>query len=98
MAPEQLQRLPFDGRADVFAYGVAAYELLTNQKPFPGANPAEILAAQLDNNNPMPIREFNPDIPAALENIVLKCLARDPDRRYPFTSVLVRDLHAALYV
>ena len=44
MAPEQLQRKPIDPRVDIFAYGVAAYELLTNQKPFPGENPGEILA------------------------------------------------------
>ena len=39
MAPEQLQRKPIDPRADIFAYGVAAYELLTNHKPFPGETP-----------------------------------------------------------
>ena len=43
-------------------------------------------------------RELNPDIPAALEKAVLKCLERDPDKRYPYMSVLVRDLQAALYV
>ena len=54
MAPEQLQRQPIDARVDIFAYGVSAYELLTNQKPFPGDNPAEILARQLDPAGPMP--------------------------------------------
>jgi serine/threonine-protein kinase len=98
MAPEQLQRLPIDARADIFAYGVAAYELVTNHKPFPGDTPAEILAAQLEPNNPTPIREHNPDIPAPLEKIILKCLAREPERRYPFTSVLLRDLQSVLYV
>ena len=53
MAPEQLKREPIDGRADIFAYGVSAYELLTHQKPFPGENPAEILAA---SNGPLPAR------------------------------------------
>src|SRR5277367_4603014 len=48
MAPEQLKREGVDPRADIFAYGVAAYELLTNKKPFPGDTPAEILAAQMD--------------------------------------------------
>src|ERR1043166_2525854 len=46
MAPEQLQRHPIDARVDIFAYGVAAYELVTNQKPYPGDNPNEILASQ----------------------------------------------------
>ena len=98
MAPEQLQRKPIDPRADIFAYGVAAYELLTNQKPFAGETPGEILARQLDLSGPTPPREFNPDLPLALEKVVLKCIARDPDRRYPFMSVLVRDLQNALYL
>ena len=98
MAPEQLKREPIDGRADIFAYGVAAYELLTNHKPFPGETPAEILAAQMDLSGPVPPREHNPEIPFALEKVILKCLAREPDRRYPFMSVLVNDLQKALYV
>ena len=98
MAPEQLQRQPVDPRADIFAYGVAAYELLTNQKPFPGENPGEILARQLDLSGPPPLREYNADIPAVLEKVILKCVARDPEHRYPFMSVLVRELESALYV
>jgi len=98
MAPEQLQRQPIDGRVDIFAYGVMAYELMTNHKPYPGDTPAEILSAQLEPNNPTPPRDYNPDMPPALEKIILKCLAREPDRRYPFTSVLVRDLQSALYL
>jgi serine/threonine protein kinase len=98
MAPEQLQRLPIDTRVDIFAYGVSAYEMLTNQKPFPGDNPGEILARQLDASGPLPPTQHNPDIPHALEKVILKCIAREPDRRYPFTSVLVHDLQSALYV
>ena len=98
MAPELLQREAFDSRVDIFAYGVAAYELLTNQKPYPGDTPAEILAAQLAAGGPVRPREHNPDIPAALETLVLKCLAREPDRRYPFSGMLVRDLQNALYL
>ena len=98
MAPEQLQREPIDARADIFAYGVTAYEILTNHKPFPGETPAEILAAQLDPAGPVPPREHNPAIPAVLESVILKCLARDPDRRYHFMSVLANDVQKALYV
>jgi serine/threonine-protein kinase len=98
MAPEQLQQKPIDPRADIFAYGVAAYELLTHQKPFPGDTPTEILAAQMDTSGPASPREHNAELPIALEKVVMKCLARDPDKRYPFMSVLVRDLESALYV
>jgi serine/threonine-protein kinase len=98
MAPEQLQRAGIDGRADIFAYGVSAYELLTSKKPFPGDSPGEILAAQLRPGGPVRPRELNPDIPPALEQVVLRCLEREPERRYPFTSVLLREVQQALYV
>ena len=98
MAPEQLKREPIDARADIFAYGVTAYELLANQKPFPGDTPGEILAAQMDPSGPVALREHNPDVPPALEKVVRRCLERDPDRRYPLSGLMVRDLQAALYV
>jgi serine/threonine protein kinase len=98
MAPEQLSGQPIDQRVDVFAFGVSAYELLTNQKPFPGDSSAEILRGQVDRSSFVEPRQLNPDLPANLEKVVLKCLEREPDKRYPFLSVLVRDLQAALYV
>jgi len=99
MAPEQIRRQPIDHRVDIFAYGVSAYELLTNRKPFSGDSADEILRKQLDRSLEfLAPRELNPDIPAALEKTILKCLERDPDKRYPYLSVLVRDLQAALYV
>lgn len=98
MTPEQLSGQPFDQRVDIFAFGVVAYELLTNQKPFPGDSPAEILARQTDRSGFVNPRQLNPDLPAALEKIVLKCIERDPDKRYAFFSVLMHDLKTALYV
>jgi serine/threonine protein kinase len=53
MAPEQLKREPMDARADIYAFGVSAYELVTNHKPFPGDSPAEILAAQMQPDGPV---------------------------------------------
>lgn len=98
MAPEQLKREPIDARVDIFAFGVSAYELLTNQKPFPGETPAEILAAQMEPAGPVPLSQHNPDVPEALEKVVLKCLERNPDRRYPVCGVMLRELENALYV
>src|SRR6266403_4873108 len=57
MAPEQLLREPVDHRADIFAFGVATYELLTNRKPFPGFTPAEILAEQQNRAGFVPPRQ-----------------------------------------
>lgn len=97
MAPEHLQGLAIDQRADIFAFGVTAYEVLTNEKPFPGDTPDEILRLQLAGEIAAP-RSLNPDIPAALEKIILKCLKSDLEDRYPYMSVVMRDLQAALYV
>ena len=98
MAPEQLLGEPISHRVDIFAYGVSAYELLTNQKPFPGETPAEILAAQLDRSAFVAPRQYNADMPASLEKVIFRCLEREPDRRYPFIGLMVRELQAALYV
>lgn len=98
MAPEQLSGQPIDQRVDVFAFGVAAYELLTNQKPFAGETSAEILRAQTDRADFVMPRQLNADIPVGLERAILKCIEREPDKRYLYLSVLVRDLKAALYV
>src|SRR5665213_296335 len=97
MAPEHLQREAIDQRSDIFAFGVTAYEVLTGAKPFPGDTPDEILRKQLNNELIAP-RELNPEIPAAVEKLIIKCLERDMAQRYPYMSVVVRDLQAALYV
>lgn len=97
MAPEHLRHEAIDQRADIFAFGVTAYELLTGAKPFPGDSPDEILRRQVTENLAPP-RALNPEIPAAMEKIILKCLKIDLNERYPFMSVVVRDLQAALYV
>lgn len=98
MSPEQLLREAYDHRADVFAYGVTAYELLTGRKPFQGDTPEEILRRQLDRTGFATPREINPGIPLAVEKSILKCLERDPDRRHPIMSVLVLELQGSLYV
>lgn len=98
MSPEQLLRQPFDHRADIFAFGVMAYELVTLEKPFPGDSPDEILRRQLDRSEFLAPRAVNPAVPPALEKVILKCLESDPGSRYPFLSVVIRDLERALYV
>jgi serine/threonine-protein kinase len=98
MAPEQLLGEPISAGVDIFAFGVTAYELLTNQKPFPGETPGEILRLQTDRTNFVSPREHNPDLPHNLEKIILKCIEKDPERRYPFIGMMARELRNALYV
>ena len=98
MSPEQLAREPVDHRADIWAYGVSAYELLTHRKPFPGDSADGVFHAQRNRSDFIPPRKINPDIPLALEKIVLRCLEQDPAMRYPSMSVLTHELRKALYV
>jgi serine/threonine protein kinase len=98
MAPEQLMGKPITHHVDIFSYGIAAYELLTNEKPFPGETPGEILRKQLDRSTLVLPRQHNPDIPPAMEKVILRCLDNDPARRYPFVGVMAREIRAALYV
>ncbi|HEV2207902.1 MAG TPA: serine/threonine-protein kinase [Verrucomicrobiae bacterium] len=98
MPPEQLRGEPISHRADIFSFGATAYELLTNSKPFPGESPGEILSKQIAREEFVKPRELNPDLPANLEKVVLRCLETEPERRYPFIGVMVRELQAALYV
>lgn len=98
MAPEQLLGQPLSHHADIFSYGVAAYELLTSQKPFPGDTPAEILSRQLDRSQFFTPRQINPEVPVPLEKIILRCLEADPGSRYPFVGVMAREIQEVLYL
>ena len=97
MAPEQLLRQAIDHRADIFGFGVSAYELLTRKRPFAGETGKEVARKQLDRTFTLtPPRAHNPNISPAMEKVILKCLERDLNKRYPWMSVLVRDLKAAI--
>jgi len=98
MSPEQLAREPVDHRADIWAFGVSAYELLTYRKPFPGESADAVFRAQRDRSDFISPRQINADIPVALDKIVLRCLEKDPALRYPSMSVLTHELRKALYL
>jgi eukaryotic-like serine/threonine-protein kinase len=81
MAPEQAAGDPdTDHRADFYAFGVLAYELLCGHPPFHDLPPAKILAAHL-SERPRDIRELRPDVPTALAEIVMRCLEKAPEDR-----------------
>jgi serine/threonine-protein kinase len=72
---------------------------LTFRKPFPGDSPDEVLRRQLDGSVDFQApREINGDIPPSIERLILRCLERNPEDRYPYMSVVVRDLQTGLYV
>lgn len=91
MAPEQMRGEAVDGRTDLWALGVVLYEMATGQRPFQ-ARLATALAADIQTKPPQPPRQLNPKISLRLEEIILKCLEKDPENRYQSAKELAVDL------
>jgi serine/threonine protein kinase/Tol biopolymer transport system component len=85
MSPEQAQGRQTDARSDIFSFGVVLYEMLSGTRPFQGNSAAGILAALLERDPP-------PLVPAGLDRIVRRCLAKDPNERWQSAN----DLKASL--
>ena len=97
MAPEQAlaKRVVIDHRADVYSLGATLYELLTLQPAFGETDRSELLK-QIAFEEPRPLRKLDRRIPAELETIVLKAMAKSPDERYQTAQRLADDLRAFL--
>jgi serine/threonine-protein kinase len=94
MSPEQAtgDSTP-DPRSDIYSLGAVAYFLLTGRAPFNGDKPLKVLLAHV-NDAVTPPSVYQPDIPADLEQIVLRCLAKSPANRFPDTTSLAEALDA----
>lgn len=93
MAPEQAtgQIREIDARADVYALGVVLYELMTGRPPFEGSSDVEILA-RVTTDEPRSPSRVRPEIPRDLAAICIKCLEKEPARRYATAQQLADDL------
>src|SRR5262249_44218600 len=80
MAPEQLEGKEADTRADLFAFGVVLYEMIVGKRAFEGKSRAHLIAAIL-SVDPDPLSASRPQTPPALEFLVKRCLAKDPEER-----------------
>ena len=91
MSPDQISRRKVDGRSDLYSLGVVFFEMLTGQRPFDDADPLKVLIKHRESPPPKP-RTLNRKIPATLERIVLKMLAKRPTDRYKNVEALVAAL------
>lgn len=93
-APEQVWRRPFDHRVDLWAVGVLLYEMLTGERPFPGHGMKALMATV--EEEPAPPSERVAGLPPVVDEVVARCLARDPDERYGTATDLLLDLQRAM--
>jgi tetratricopeptide (TPR) repeat protein len=92
MAPEQAAGDPdIDHRADLYALGAMAYELLSGQAVFASRTPQRMLAAHM-SETPKPVSDLRPDTPTSLADLVMKCLAKEPSQRPQQATEIVRAL------
>jgi serine/threonine protein kinase len=91
MAPEQVELKPIGPRTDIYAVGILIYEMVTGSQAFDGDTPIAIALKQIRESPKRP-RELVPDLPASVESLILKCLHKDPARRFQS----VDELYAAL--
>ena len=94
MSPEQVKDLPLDHRTDIYSMGVVMYHLLTARLPFLGANNYSLIY-QITNTEPEPASTFRPGLPAAVEAIVQRAMAKDLAKRYAQWDDFSADLAAA---
>ncbi|RMG10814.1 MAG: GAF domain-containing protein [Planctomycetota bacterium] len=95
MAPEVIRGERVDRRADLYAFGVVLYELLTGRLPYEGADADEVARRHLEDR-PRPPRELAPELTPALEAVVLRLLEKEPSDRQPSANAVIAELSAAV--
>ena len=91
MSPEQVRGQKLDGRSDLFSLGVVLYELITDHRPFQGETLFHTMVAITDSE-PLPLMHHVQGVPDALQKIIIRLLAKNPDERYPTAQALISDL------
>jgi serine/threonine protein kinase len=92
LAPEQIQNEFQDQRSDQFSFGVVLYQMLTGVRPFAGKTLGAV-CAQILNDEPVPPSQHNPAVPPALDLVIARCLAKNPDDRFASCEDLAKSLY-----
>jgi hypothetical protein len=95
MAPEQGSGHKIDERSDIYSLGVILYEMATGRVPYRAETPVAVVYMHISAPLPLP-RSVNPDLPEAVERVILKALAKNPDERYQTAEELVAALDRAI--
>jgi len=93
MAPEQIEGAEADSRTDIFAFGCVLYEMVTGKRAFDGKTRGSVIGAIL-SVDPAPVSSMRPLTPRALDGLVARCLAKDPEERYQSLRDVLLDLRA----
>ena len=94
MSPEQLRGKQLDARTDIYSLALMTYEMLTGKLPFEGKNQQEMMIARL-RSDPIPARNRRPDLPEAMDRVLLKAMARAPEDRYQTAPEFAKALRTA---
>ncbi|MEO7145501.1 MAG: serine/threonine-protein kinase, partial [Bryobacteraceae bacterium] len=93
MAPEQVEAKPVDHRTDLYALGLILFEMVTGEDAFKGDSTLQIMYRRVKEKPPNP-KQLNPEVPDNLARVTLRCLEREPARRYPNAKEILTDLQS----
>lgn len=91
ISPEQASGGVTNEKSDIYSVGVMLYEMLTGQKPFDTDNPVSVAVMHMQSKA-IPPREVNPDIPPALEKIIMRAMEKDPEKRYQSAADMIKEI------